>query len=74
MKTIGVTKFKEQCLALLDELEPEGLVITRHGKPVARVLPYPQRPQERIGALREKIVVRGEILSTGESWDADPQS
>lgn len=74
MKTIGVTKFKEQCLSLLDELGPEGLVITRHGKPVARVLPYPQRPQDRIGALRDKIVVRGQIFSTGESWDADPQS
>jgi len=74
MKTIGVTKFKEQCLALLDKLSPEGLVITKHGKPVARVLPYPQQPREMIGALCDKITVRGDILSTGESWDADPQS
>lgn len=74
MKTIGVTKFKEQCLALLDELSPEGLVITKHGKPVARVLPYPQRPRERIGALRDKIEVLGDILSTGESWDAGAES
>jgi len=43
MKTIGAAKFKEQCLALLDKLSPEGIVVTKHGKPVARVLPYPQR-------------------------------
>ena len=30
MRTIGATKFKEQCLALLDNLGPEGLVVTKH--------------------------------------------
>jgi len=74
MKTIGAAKFKEQCLALLDRLEPEGVVITKHGKPVARVLPYPQRPEAMIGALRDKITVKGDILSTGSSWNADAQS
>ena len=74
MKTIGAAKFKEQCLAMLDNLDPEGVVITKHGKPVARVLPYPQRHEHLIGALRDKIAVRGDILSTGSSWDADPES
>ncbi len=74
MKTIGAAKFKEQCLALLDRLSPEGIVITKHGKPVARVLPFPQQPERMIGALRDKITVRGDILTTGESWDADAQS
>lgn len=74
MKTMGASKFKAQCLALFDKLSPEGIVITKHGKPVARVLPYPQRPEAMIGALRDKIVVRGDIFSTGESWDVDAQS
>jgi antitoxin (DNA-binding transcriptional repressor) of toxin-antitoxin stability system len=74
MKTMGAAKFKAQCLALFDKLSPEGIVITKHGKPVARVLPYPQRPEAMIGALRDKIVVRGDIFSTGESWDVDAQS
>ena len=74
MKTIGAAKFKEQCLALFDKLSPEGIVVTKHGKPVARVLPYPQRPEAMIGALRDKIAVRGDILSTGTSWEADAQS
>ena len=32
MKTIGAAKFKEQCLALLDRLDAEGLSVTKHGK------------------------------------------
>ena len=42
MKKIGAAKFKEQCLALFDKLTPDGLIITKHGKPVARVIPYPR--------------------------------
>ncbi|MFQ5381801.1 MAG: type II toxin-antitoxin system Phd/YefM family antitoxin, partial [Dehalococcoidia bacterium] len=40
MNTIGAAKFKEQCLAILDQVGPEGIVITKRGKPVARLLPY----------------------------------
>lgn len=74
MKKIGAAKFKEQCLAILDRLTPEGLIITKHGKPVARVIPFPQRPEDLIGSLAEKIEIRGDILSTGIAWDADAQS
>ncbi len=70
MEKIGAAKFKEQCLALIDRLTPEGLIITKRGKPVARIIPYPQRPENLIGSLRDKIEIRGDILSTGVSWDA----
>lgn len=72
-KTMGAAKFKEQCLALLDELGPEGLVITKRGKPVARVLPYDQEFASLIGSLRHKIKIRGDLLSTGIKWDADAE-
>ncbi len=74
MKRIGAAKFKEQCLALLDRLDAEGLVITKHGKPVARILPYGSGDADLIGSLRQKIEVRGEIFSTNLHWDADAQS
>jgi hypothetical protein len=32
-KTIGAAQFKQQCLALLDTVGPDGPVITKHGKP-----------------------------------------
>lgn len=74
MKTIGAAKFKEQCLALLDRLEPEGLIVTKHGKPVACVIPYDRQCADLIGSLRSKIKIRGDILTTGLRWDADAQS
>ena len=39
MKSVPAAKFKEQCLALLDQVDPEGIVITKHGKPVAKLVP-----------------------------------
>ena len=74
MKRIGAAKFKEQCLALLDQLDAEGLVVTKRGKPVARVLPYESQDAELIGSLRHKLKVKGDVSSTGLGWDADDQS
>ena len=74
MQTIGAAKFKEQCLALLDRLDAEGLVVTKHGKPVARVIPYDQQCADLIGSLRHKVKVRGDIVTTGLRWNADGQS
>ena len=73
MKTVGAAKFKEQCLALLDRLDAEGLVITKHGRPVARVLRYEREFNEVIGSLRGKIEIRGDIMSTGVRWNADAE-
>ena len=74
MKTIGVTQFKQQCLSLMDQLEPEGLVVTKRDKPVARVIPYGNHDSELIGILSDKITVRGDIFTTGIRWDADAES
>ncbi len=71
MKTIGASKFKEQCLSLLENLPPEGTVITKRGKPLARIIPYPIRPEHLVGVLKGKIKIHGDILSTDEVWDAD---
>ena len=70
MRTIEIAKFKEQCLGLLEELDADGLIVTRHGTPVARVVPYDRQHDDRqcadlIGSLRHKIRIRGDILTTG---------
>jgi len=41
MKTISATEFKAKCLQLLDDVQRSGedLVISKRGKPVARVVP-----------------------------------
>jgi antitoxin (DNA-binding transcriptional repressor) of toxin-antitoxin stability system len=70
MKKIGAAKFKEQCLAILDRLEPDGLVITKHGKPVATLLPYGRTSAALIGCLHGKLEIDGDVLATGVTWDA----
>lgn len=70
MKRVAAAKFKEQCLAILDQLGPEGIVITKHGRPVARLLPAERASADLIGSLRGRIRVRGDVLSTGVKWDA----
>lgn len=70
MKKVAAAKFKEQCLSLLDHLGPEGIVITKHGKPVARLVPMERASADLIGSLREKIRVKSDIESTGLDWEA----
>jgi prevent-host-death family protein len=70
MKQIGAAKFKEQCLAILDEIDEDGIIITKRGKPVAKLIPIQAASSELIGSLRGKLVVNGDILSTGVEWRA----
>jgi hypothetical protein len=70
MKKIAAAKFKEQCLAILDQLGPDGIVVTKHGKPVAKVVPFGRASADLIGVLRDKLVVRGDIMTTGVRWNA----
>lgn len=71
METIGAAELKQKCLALLDRIGPEGLVITKHGKPVAKLVPISSVSAELIGSLEGKVRVRGDILSTGLEWSAE---
>lgn len=71
MRRIAAAKFKQQCLSLLDRVGPEGIVITKHGRPVAKLIPFPQDAAELIGVLKGKLTIHGDLLSTGEVWDAE---
>ena len=71
MKTIGAAKFKEQCLALMDQLDHEGLVITKRGKPVARLIRYENNCGHLIGSMKGEIEILGDIFSTGIRWEAE---
>jgi len=49
MRDLGITEFRRQCLSLLERLPEEGIVITRHGRPVAQVAPVrPVRKGARV--------------------------
>ena len=71
MRQINASKFKEQCLSLLDNLQPEGVIVTKHGKPVAKLIPISSDCAGLIGSLKGKIEIKGDIFSTGERWNAE---
>ena len=71
METLPASKFKQQCLSLLDNLDPQGIVITKRGKPVARVIPVSTDCAELIGSMKGRIKIKGDILSTGVPWYAE---
>lgn len=71
MKIVPAAKFKEQCLALLDRVGPDGIIITKHGKPVAKLVPVHTDNAKMIGSFKGKLKIKGNILSTGVKWDGE---
>ena len=71
MKQIAAAKFKEQCLAILDSVGVDGIVITKRGKPVAKLIPIGASSASLIGALKDRVSIKGETLSTGLRWNAE---
>ncbi len=70
--TIAAGEFKSKCLKLLDQVaeQRETLVITKHGRAVAQVVPMPPE-KELFGAMRGSGVIIGDIISPLENeWEA----
>lgn len=74
MKVIKASEFKAKCLKLMDEVEKTGepLIITKHGRPVAKLMPAGKEPaKDLFGRHAGQIEILGDIVaSTGEIWDA----
>jgi prevent-host-death family protein len=77
MDTIKATDFKARCLALMDEVARtrETIVVTKHGRPVAELRPYPiKRRATLIGLHRGQVKIRGDITSPlNVPWNADQE-
>ena len=72
MRTIPATQFKAQCLALLDDVAEIGetIVITKRGKPVARLEPIEQAPS--LAGSVTYLVGDEELLAPlWEDWDPE---
>ncbi|HEY6895656.1 MAG TPA: type II toxin-antitoxin system prevent-host-death family antitoxin [Rhodocyclaceae bacterium] len=70
--TIGAGDFKAKCLKLLDDVATtrEPLIITKHGRPVAKVVPVPPET-ELFGALAGTVQREDDIVSPLENeWEA----
>jgi prevent-host-death family protein len=62
-KSIGAGEFKQGCLALLDEVAEHHLqiVITKRGKPVAKLVPI-ESDESREQAVLKRLRGRGRML------------
>lgn len=60
--TITATEFKAKCLSLIDEVQEKGgeLIISKHGRPVARLVPA--------GAAKPWLALRGKGRFTGDPF------
>jgi prevent-host-death family protein len=72
---IAAGQFKAQCLQLMDQVQQthEEIVITKHGRPVAKLVPVEAATERSLlGYLQGSVQVVGDIVSPlGESWEAD---
>ncbi len=76
-KVIGVTAFKARCLALIEEVangKTARVVLLKHDKPVAAVVPVGDEPGDLWGAMKGTVKVAPGVDLTepaGETWKAN---
>ena len=72
---IAAGQFKAQCLQLMNQVQQsrEEIVITKHGKPVAKLVPVDEsEPQSVLGYLQGTVEIVGDIVSPLEDeWEAN---
>jgi prevent-host-death family protein len=74
-RTMMASRFKAECLAVLDQVEQMkiSVTVTKHGRPIARVVPLESEGGRR--SLRGSVQLVAEedeaYYSTGEHWEAE---
>ena len=72
--TVGATEFKARCLKILDDVAERGetVVVTKRGKPVARVTPVAPERRPLKGRWRGLGETLGDIVEfdTSDDWNA----
>ena len=76
MGNVPATEFKAKCLALMDRVAErrETFVITKRGRPVAKLVPADPRSRASVlGCMRGSAEILGDIVSSplsDEDWNA----
>lgn len=73
MVEVAISEFKAKCLALLEQVRRtrQPIRVTRHGKPIAEVVP-PSIIVDRdawIGSMKDSIEILGDIISPADDED-----
>jgi prevent-host-death family protein len=70
---IAAGEFKAKCLRLLDDVEKtrKEIVITKRGRPVARVVPIEEERKPTFGRMKGTGIILGDIVSPIDvEWNA----
>ncbi len=73
-RTIKASEFKAKCLKLMDEVAESGeeIVITKRGRPVAKLTPLQETAKTWFGRDREIIRIHGDITEPVDvEWEAE---
>lgn len=75
MKTIAAAEFKARCLTLMEDVQKtrQPVVITKRGKPIAKLAPLDDAKDDFFDRLKGQFKVVGDIVSPivpPEDWDA----
>jgi prevent-host-death family protein len=65
MRTIPAARFKAGCLKIMDEVKArrEPVLITKKGKPVARLVPVEEPAGDVFGCLTGELEIAGDITT-----------
>jgi prevent-host-death family protein len=74
VKTIPAGLFKAKCLAVMDEVQRKAqpVVVTKRGKPVVKIVPVSNEPDDLFGFMKGKMEIVGDIVSpvfSEDEWD-----
>lgn len=75
-RTMPARVFKTKCLAVIDEVHSKckPVIITKRGKPLAKLVPINSRPDDIFGFMRGKVKIIGDIITPAiplEEWEKD---
>ena len=72
MRKIAAGDFKARCLTLMEDVRStrEPLLITKRGKPVAKLMPIEDTKDDFIGRLEGVFRVVGDIESPIDGWES----
>lgn len=64
MEIVIASEFKAKCLKIMDEVAATGepVIITKHGVPVAQLVPEVQKPETLFGALQGSVIILEDIV------------
>ena len=76
MKTMAAGEFKAKCLAIMDEVSQSGepVLITKHGRAVAKLVPAGNQAEDIFGYMAGKVKVVGDIVEPViplEDWESE---